>query len=371
MIYFDNAASGFYKPSDSIAAAEYAIKNLNVNAGRSAHRLAVEAEKEIFSTRKLFSKTFNNGAIDRVIFTTNCSAALNYAIFGLPLKYGEIVTSVTEHNSVLRPLMHLKNSGVKIKTAKISEKPFVTAEDVLKLVTPKTDFVVLNAASNVTGYKNEYAEVGRRLKDMNIPLVVDGAQAGGHAEIDMQADGISCLCLAGHKGLMGIQGAGVLIFDKSVEIAPILFGGSGTESFLPKPTCYPELLEAGTLALPAIMSLKKGLEYVVERRLIIRDALYRLTKLMLCELKNVKTVRAYSEPNPFGIVSFSDERLDSAALSAYLSEGFDIATRGGFHFAPLMHKALGTEIGGLLRVSFSHFNREEEISSLVSALKTF
>ena len=371
MIYFDNAASGFFKPYDSISAAEYAMKNLSVNAGRSSHKLAVTAEKNVYSARLNFSKTFNNGAIDRVVFTANCSTALNYALFGLPLRYGEIVTTVTEHNSVLRPLYRLKESGVNVKFAGFSSKPYITAEDVLKLVTPKTDLVVMNAASNVTGYANEYAAVGKQLKKLGIPLVVDGAQAGGHVKIDMREDCINCLCLAGHKGLMGIQGSGVLIFDESLEISPTIYGGSGTETFLPKPTCYPELLEAGTLNLPAIMSVNEGLKYVVERGEVIRETLFTLTELLINELKGVKSASVYSEPNGFGIVSFADERLDSSALSTFLSRRFDIATRGGFHCAPLIHKALKTDICGLLRVSFSHFNKEEEVLSLVSALKTF
>lgn len=371
MIYFDNAASGYFKPSASVAAAEYAAKQLSVNAGRSSHRLAVKAEKEIYSTRKLFSESFSSGKAERVIFTSNCSEALNFAILGLKLRYGEIVTSVTEHNSVLRPLYHLKESGVNLRFAGFSDKPFIKAEDLLSLVTAKTDFVVLNAVSNVTGYKNEFEKIGKRLAELDIPFIVDGAQAGGHMPINMKENGITCLCLAGHKGLMGVQGAGVLLFDENAEIAPVKFGGSGTESFLPKPTYYPELLEVGTLNLPAILSLKAGLGYVIERGDVIAETLFSLTEVLIKKLGELPAIKVYSEPNRFGIVSFSDERLDSAALADYLSERFDIATRGGFHCAPLIHKALKTDIGGLLRVSFSPFNKEEEIFPLIDALKSY
>ena len=367
MIYFDNAASGYFKPSSVCSAVERIMKTLSVNAGRSSHRLAVQAQRLIFDTRKIISKTFNNGAIDRVIFTLNCSEALNLAIFGTRLRYGEIVTTVTEHNSVLRPIKHLEESGVRIKYARLSDAPNIKAEDVLALVGKKTDLVVMNAVSNVTGEKNEFEKVAAELKKIGIPLIVDGAQAGGHIPIDMSC-GINCLCLAGHKGLMAAQGVGVLVFDKNSDIAPTFFGGSGTESFLPRPSYYPELLEVGTQNLPAIASLSEGIKYVVERGAVIGKTMTSLTSLLIGKLKKNELITLYSRPNPFGIVSFSHKKYDSMKLSGILIERFDIATRGGFHCAPLIHKALGTDKEGLLRVSFSSFNTESEIDALLSAL---
>ena len=370
MIYFDNAASGFFKPSQSTEAANHAIRSLGVNGGRSSHRLAVEAEKIIFNTRKLLSKTFNNGVIERVIFTSNCTEALNFAIFGKSLKYGEIVTTVTEHNSVLRPLYHLEESGIRLKFATFSDKPFIQAKDILPLVTKKTDLVIMNAVSNVTGFKNEYEAVGNELKKLGVPLILDGAQAGGHVDIDMERDGVDCLCLAGHKGLCSIQGVGVLIFKEGFELSPIKFGGSGTESFSKVPSCYPEILEAGTLNLPAIASLSEGVKYVSERYVTSSETLFSLTSKLIDGLRQLKGVTLYSAPNPFGIVSFSHERIDSMTLARHLSETFDIAVRGGFHCAPKIHEAMGTNYDGLLRASLSVFNDDTEINSFLKALKT-
>ena len=367
MIY---AASGFFKPSRSLSAFEYAAKNLSVNGSRSSHRLATDAQREIFSTRKIISETFNNGVIERVIFTLNCTEALNFAIFGSKLRYGEIVTTVTEHNAVLRPLYRLRKNGVKVKFAELSDKPFITEDDLLPLVGKKTDLVVINAVSNVTGYRNRFKEIARELKKTNIPIIVDGAQAGGHVAIDMLADGIDCLCLAGHKGLYSTQGVGALIFTENFSPTPTLFGGSGTESFSETPSCYPELLEVGTQNLPAIMSLKEGVFFAREKLGQNSKTLNDLTAYLLNKLRDMPFIKVFSEANPFGIVSFSHESFDSAELSRILDVNFDIAVRGGFHCAPLIHKALSTDIDGLVRVSFSPFNTEREIDALVSALKT-
>lgn len=368
MIYFDNAASGFFKPSQSIDAAIETMRSLSVNSGRSAHRLAVEAEKKVYSARKFLSKTLNNGAIERVIFTSNCTEALNYAILGMPLKYGEVVSSVTEHNSVLRPLYHLEESGVKLKFARLSDKPFIRSKDLLPLVSKKTDMVVLNAVSNVTGYKNEYEKIGAELKKLGIPFIVDGAQAVGHIPIDMERDNIDFLCLAGHKGVYSVQGVGALLFNEKYDLNPIKFGGSGTESFLKVPSTYPESLESGTLNLPSVLSLYEGAKYAFERIETTGRTLNVLTEKLIDGLKACDRVKIYSSPNPCGIVSFEHKNYDSISLSRYLSDRYDVAVRGGFHCAPKIHEALSTDNCGLVRASLSPFNDESEINKFVKII---
>ena len=367
MIYFDNAASGYYKPASSLQAAAYAAEKLSVNPGRSGHELSEKGEELIYSTRQLLSKTFNNGHIDRVIFTANCTEALNFAIFGIRTNKKEIVTTVTEHNSVLRPLYHLERLGFILKFATISSAPFIKAEDVLPLVGKDTAFVVMNAVSNVTGYQNEFIKVGKALENSGIPLVVDGAQAGGHIPIDVNGSGIACLALAGHKGLMSVQGVGALIFNEKVEIEPIIFGGSGGETFKKVPSCYPEKLEAGTHDLPAILSLYEGVGFVNENMTAIADNLSAYTRRLCDGLKSIKGVKVYSEPNPCGICSFSVEDLDSIGLARYYSDKYSIAVRGGFHCAPLMHKALHTDENGLVRAGLSTYSTTYEIDAFLSA----
>ena len=367
MIYFDNAASGFFKPSSCIDKAVFCMKQLSVNPGRSGHALSELGEKMIFDTRSVLSKTFNNGPIARVIFTANCTQALNFAILGLMTKKRRIVTTVTEHNSVLRPLYKLESSGFKICFANFSDKPFVTAADVLPLIDDNTAFVVMNAASNVTGYKNEYEAVGAALKGSDVPLIVDGAQAGGHIKINMRADNVSCLALAGHKGLMAIQGVGALLFTDNVTIEPLLFGGSGSETFEKVPSCYPEKLEAGTNDLPAIASLYEGVNYTESNIVTIGKTLTEYTSLLIKGLESIKGVKVYSKANPFGICSFSIGSLPSMDVAMDFSRTFSIAVRGGFHCAPLIHKALKTDDNGLIRASLSTYSTVFEINAFLNA----
>ena len=367
MIYFDNAASGFFKPSASIERAVYCMKELSVNPGRSGHRLSVTAEKMLFDTRAILSRHFNNGPISRVIFTANCTEALNIAIFGIRRDKKKIVSTVTEHNSVLRPLYELKRRGAQLSFAKPSAEPYVKAEDVLRLVDGDTAFVVMNAVSNVTGYKNEFEKVGAALKPHGIPLIVDGAQAAGHIKINLKADNVAALAVAGHKGLMATQGVGALIFTDNEVIYPLLLGGSGNETFAEVPSCYPEMLEAGTHNLPAITSLAEGVKFIENNMQSIAETLLGYTAALIEGLKKIRGVRVYSDKNPFGICSFSLADVSSTDIAAVYDEDYLIAVRGGFHCAPLMHKALNTDEHGLVRVSLSPYNTAAEINAFLSA----
>ncbi len=370
MIYLDNSASSFFKPSSSIEASVFCLKNLSVNAGRSSHSLSIGASQKIYEARKKLSSFFNNGNVSRVVFTSGCTMALNLAIFGLKSKNGEVVTTVTEHNSVLRPLYELERRGVKLKFAHMSNKPFITLEDIAPLITDKTDFVVLNAVSNVTGYENEWKKICLFLKEKGVPVILDGAQIAGHAPIDMKKYGVSCLCVPAHKGLLASQGVGALIFLDDVSISPLLFGGSGTESFEKVPSCYPELLEAGTLPLPAIASLEKSLDFVQEHMPSSQKALLDYTLFAVNALNKIRGVKVYSAKNPFGIVSFSVYDEYSVDIAEILSTEFGICTRGGFHCAPLIHKELKTSENGLVRASFSPFNTFSEIETFVLAVES-
>lgn len=367
MIYFDNSATGGHKPYLAIKSAEYAINYLTANPGRSGHKLAQTAEEFVYNARKEICSTFGGDDLSRVIFTKNCTEALNLAILGTVKPGGHVVATVYEHNSVLRPLHHLKSIGKIDYSVVRPEKLEITLDDVKAYVRDNTYMVILNPVSNVTGQISEYEKIGDFCKEHNILLLIDGAQAGGHIPLDMK-NGIDILCLAGHKGLNSIMGVGVLIFKKSVEISPIFFGGSGTETFLPVPTSYPEKLEAGTLNLPAICSLYEGIIYTKKNLSFFYKLLCDLTKYLIENLMRLP-VKIYSEPNPAGIVAFKSEKIDSISISQILSEKYDIATRGGFHCAPLAHEFLGTEEDGLVRVSLCPQNTKFEINKLIFALK--
>lgn len=369
MIYLDNAATGGFKPHSVIDCAETTIRYLSANPGRSAHRLSVVGMQTIVNTRNAFANYFTCNS-DRVIFTKNCTEALNVAIFGTLKNGGHVITTVYEHNSVLRPLTALKEKGlISLDIVEpYGEKDIVSA--IKEKIQDNTYMIVCTAVSNVTGLELPIADIGKLAKEKGLIFLVDGAQGGGHVDLNIKENNISMLCLAGHKGLCGIMTSGVLLIEDGLEVEPLIYGGTGSESFnLSQPTCYPERLESGTLNLPAISSLFEGLKYIMPNRKNFAIHLYSMTEKLIKSLDKIEGITTYSKPNQSGIVAFSVKDFSSEHVADVLNKNYDIAVRGGLHCAPLIHKFLGTFDNGLVRVSLAVQNSSKEIAFLLSALK--
>lgn len=372
MIYFDNAATGSRKPDTVLTAVSSAIK-VCANPGRSGHSLSLSCARQVENCRAALDSFFDGYGFDRVVFTKNCTEALNVALFGTLRQGDHVVVSCMEHNSVLRPLEHLRQQGIitydvcglRGEKANAALHP----EDIRALLRPNTRLVAVTSASNVTGYVPDLAAI-RAILPKNVLLLCDGAQGAGHFDIKMKGAGIDLLTLAGHKGMLGIQGSGALLFSEKVDPTPLLFGGTGSMSLsLDMPDFYPDGLEAGTLSYPAVVSLLEGARYLVFHQKEIENRLLALTKYLLQGFSLLPNYTAYSLPNPCGIVAFQHRILQPESIAELLSTRHSIAVRGGLHCAPLMHEALGTLDGGLVRASLSHYNNEREIDRLLSALK--
>ncbi len=368
MIYFDNAASGGRKPDCVQDAVRSAIK-VCANPGRSGHALALSCALVVQAAREELNRFFGGYSFERVAFTKNCTEALNIALLGTLKKGDHVVTTPLEHNSVLRPLEYLKNTGViTYDVCPLSADGNLSPQAIAALVRKETRLVAVTAASNVTGIAPPLRKIRALLPD-DVLFLCDGAQGGGHIPIDMQGTGIDLLTLAGHKGLFAVQGSGALLFSERVNPEPLFFGGTGSLSLsLDMPDFYPDRLEAGTVSYPAIASLLEGVRYLSKEFGRAQKRTHELTAYLLDKLSGMPAYRVYSRPNASGIVAFSHERLQSETLAAILSSSYGIAVRGGLHCAPRAHRALGTLEGGLVRVSFSHFNSKTEIDELVSAL---
>lgn len=372
MIYFDNAASGGRKPDSVLSAVSAAIK-VCANPGRSGHKLALSCANIVQQARNTLSDFFDGYGFDRVVFTKNCTEALNIAIFGTLKRGDHVILSCMEHNSVLRPLERLKKAGVitydVCRLRGMGANANVEPEDVRALLKPSTRLVAVSTASNVNGAMPPLAKI-KAVLPKHVLFLCDGAQGGGHFPISMRALGADFLAFAGHKGLMGIQGSGALLFSERVDPTPVLYGGTGSMSLsLDMPDFFPDALEAGTIAFPAVVSLLEGTRFLRERLSEIEEHLTALTAYLIDGVKALRDYTVYSKPNPCGIVALKHVFLQSEFLSDVLSSKYDIATRGGLHCAPLMHEELGTLDDGLLRVSFSHFSSKKEIDELLSALK--
>ncbi len=367
MIYFDNAATGGFKSNAALNAALSSMRFLCANPGRSGHRLSLAGASIVYQTRETLRDFFGGENAERVIFTKNCTEALNLAIFGLLQQGDHVIVSEAEHNSVLRPLFYLKNKGV-ITLTVLPVKRFyaVTAQDVAAALTPKTKLCCLSHAANVTGEGINLTEISKVLKPRGVFFLLDAAQTAGHVKIHMTKDGIDILAVAGHKGMGAIPGSGVLIFGENLTLRPLLFGGTGSAGLsTEQPTQYPDALESGTLNLPAISSLNEAARFLSRYMDSFGETLKKSTARLCEALSAFPEITLYSKPNPVGIVSFAVSDFPSQEVADALSERFDIAVRGGYHCAPLLHKALHTEDEGLVRVSLSPQNtRGEELQFL-------
>lgn len=374
MIYFDNAATGGRKPDVVLTAVESALK-VCANPGRSGHKLSLSCLSLVENCRRTLSEFFGNESFDRVVFTKNCTEALNIALFGLLKKGDHVVVSCMEHNSVLRPLEFLKNSGIITYDVVWSEgekkngAANLSPAAVSALVKPNTKLVCITSASNVNGAIPPLKKI-RSALPKHVFLLCDGAQGGGHLPIEMREAGIDLLTIAGHKGMHGIQGSGALLFSERVELSPYMYGGTGSISLsLEMPDFYPDKLEAGTLSFPAIVSLLEGTRYLKKHVEETQEKLTSLSRHFLEGLSTLPAYTAYSKPNVCGIVAFAHKTTQSERIADLLSSDFGIAVRGGLHCAPLMHEDLGTLDSGLVRASFSAFNSVKEIETFLFALE--
>ena len=309
-------------------------------------------------------------------FTPNSTAALNTAICGVVRPGDRVVTTVLEHNSVLRPLNRLAaERGVTVEHAGCDASGLLDYDELERLVTPGTRAVVVTHASNVTGNAVDIACVAAMANAAGALVIVDASQSAGTARIDMKAMGLDVVCFTGHKGLMGPQGTGGLAVVEGVDVAPWAMGGTGVHSFDElQPLEWPTRLEAGTLNGHGIAGLSAGLDYIeaqggVEAIAAHERALADRFLAGVREIPEIKLYGAFDQPSRSAIVSLNVGDIDSAEISDALMQGWGIATRPGAHCAPLMHRALGTERQGVVRFSFGYFNTTEEVDTAIDALR--
>ena len=374
MIYLDNAATTLHKPQTVIDAVTQAMCSLG-NAGRGATSGALDAARTIHGCRAKLARLLGCQRSDHVCFTPNSTAALNTVINGVVRPGDRVVTTVLEHNSVLRPLNRLAaEQGVTVEHAGCDANGVLDYDELEQLVTPGTRAVVVTHASNVTGNAVDIARVAAMAHAAGALVIVDASQSAGTAHIDMKAMGLDVVCFTGHKGLMGPQGTGGLAVAEGIDVAPWAMGGTGVHSFdALQPLEWPTRLEAGTLNGHGIAGLSAGLDFIeaqggVEAIAAHEHALAGRFLAGVREIPGIKLYGAFDQPTRSAIVSLNVGDIDSAEISDALMQGWGIATRPGAHCAPLMHRALGTERQGVVRFSFGYFNTTEEVDTAIDAL---
>lgn len=368
-VNFDNAATTFPKPPSVAAAVFNAVKHYGGNAGRGGHRITMATSEKVYDTRQTVAEFFG-AETENVIFTMNCTQALNFAIQGIMCHGGHIIISGIEHNSSSRPVYALAKKGMcTFSIAEVSDNPEETVENFRRLINKNTRAIVSVIAGNVTGQIMPYKELGKLCSEKNICFIADGAQACGVLDVKM-SDGINILCTSGHKGLYGPTGTGLLVSDGKYHIEPLMQGGTGSSSMnLEQPDFMPDGLESGTVNTVGIIALKNGLDFV---SFMGTEKIFRHENRLCCRFIDGlygTDVIIYRRPGVgyVPIVSFNLPGMKPEDAAELLNQrGFCL--RAGLHCSPLAHHSLGTP-DGTVRFAPSVFNNEQQVENLVKTIK--
>lgn len=378
MVYFDNAATTYPKPPQVINALSKSLVKFGANPGRSGYDMAINTSAEIYSARLDVARFFNLSDEQGVIFTQNCTTALNTVIKGLAEKGSHFVISNLEHNAVLRPLETLKLRGIcDYSTAEYDFDDDKTVANFKEKIRDNTVAIICSGASNVFGVRLPVKRLSELAHDNGLVFVLDAAQTAGVVDIDIERDGIDYMCVAAHKGLYAPMSVGILIINNSRHLNTLIEGGTGTYSaHSTQPEDLPERFEAGTLSVPLISALRQGVKFVADNGI---DRIYRHEMSLINELyrqmSGIENVELYVNPlsadiKTVPVLSFNIKGMSSEQTAQKLAEN-NIAVRAGFHCAFSAHKAFRTERFGTVRISPCIFNKMKDVNILLNYIFKF
>lgn len=372
--YLDNAASSWPKPSGVAEAMMECVRDYGANPGRGGHQLSMQASKTVYKTRVKLAKLFSIRNPNDIFFMMNATMGLNQAIKGYIKPGMHVITTSLEHNSVRRPLEFLKKTiGIDITYIKPVNHMF-SMEEIRQSIRKETGLIVVSHASNLLGTIAPVEEIGKIAHENHIPYLVDASQSAGILPIDVEAMHIDMLAFPGHKGLYGPQGTGGLYVHPSIDLVPLVHGGTGSHSEdIDQPATRPDRFESGTVNTPGIAGLLAGVEFVLQTEVeTIRQKEWKLAREAMKRLQEIDGLHLLGpdvETERLAVLAFNLKDMDASELAYILDQQFNIAVRAGFHCTPLAHETAGTLETGAVRVSFGYFNDEEDIDALVTALQ--
>ena len=369
MIYFNSNSTSYPKPGNVIAAVNEYLGEIPY----SAHRSGFKSRSVIEECRGKLADFFNVASPEHVIFTSGSTEALNLAIFGMN-KPRHIVSTTTEHNSVLRPLKTLeRDNGLEITLVDCDNQGFVDPGKIGEAIREDTSALIINHCSNVTGAIQDIEAIAKIAHSHNIPILVDASQSAGAVEIDMQKTGIDMLAFTGHKSLFATTGIGGLVLKPGLELKPMKAGGTGVRSdFLYQPAELPFRYEAGTHNTLGMAALSAGIDYINATGIdYIHNKKAAICQTIIVGLAEMPQVVLYGGTQPerkHPVVNFGIHGITVADISYILNESFGIIVRSGLHCAPLIHNAIQASPEGTVRVSVSHRNTLEEAYLFLDAV---
>ncbi|MGO3601778.1 MAG: aminotransferase class V-fold PLP-dependent enzyme [Enterococcus malodoratus] len=367
-IYMDNAATTAQKPADVAEVMTKILQGEYGNPSRGAHGYSLAGFRVAEEAREQVKKLFQADQRYEAAFTNNATVALNEVLKGLIQAGDHVITTDWEHNSVLRPLYQLEKQGASfdvVSSEAVAGR--LNYGEFVEYLRPETKAVICNHASNVTGNLLDLEWVKDFCEKHQLYLIIDASQTAGVVPIDLSDGKISAVCFTGHKSLYGPQGTGGVCLRKNLPIEPVLTGGDGMQSFSKvQPKELPTLLEAGTLNIPGLAGLTASIQW-----LQAKEARPELGEYFYQGLEEIAGLTIYGDFTGARVDVFSINIKDaeSAIVSDLLWEEFSIATRPGYHCAPLMHNALGTADRGTVRISFSNFTTKAEVDEVLAALR--
>ncbi len=376
-IYLDNAATSFPKPACVYDAMDRYNRESGVAVGRGAYRQAVDVQGEVDRCRQRLAQLFNAESPQRIIFTFNCTDSLNLAIHGILRPGDHVITSVLEHNSVLRPLHELERAGqIELSLIAADSSGVVNPDDFRWAVRPNTRLIVLTHASNVTGAIQPCAEVGKIARAVGALYLVDAAQTSGHLSIDVRALSADLLACPGHKALLGPLGTGVLYIRPGIEqeLRSVRQGGTGTRSEEElQPGSMPDKYEAGNHNAPGLMGLSAALKWRLDQLSgAVAAHEQALVEHLLAGLKTIPGVEIHGPQTAtgrVGVVSISLAEQDPQIVATLLDQVAQVQVRSGLHCAPGAHRSLGTlDRGGTVRFSVGPFTTVSDLDVALNAL---
>ncbi|MBY0202824.1 MULTISPECIES: aminotransferase class V-fold PLP-dependent enzyme [Paenibacillus] len=373
-IYLDHAATSWPKPPAVGEAMMNALQFAGANPGRGSHRMAVQASRVLFETRKGLATLFGIKNPNDIAFGSNTTEALNLAIQGVLQEGDHVIATMAEHNSVRRPLEFLRRQGkIEIDYVPVTAYGAIDLKQMERMFRKNTRLVVCTHSSNLLGSILPIGEISELCRRHHALLLVDAAQSVGIMPVDVGKLGIDMLAFPGHKGLLGPQGTGGLYIAPELDVQPLLHGGTGSQSeAVEQPKVRPDRYEAGTPNTVGIAGLGAGVKHVLAMTpASIYQHEWELTQHIMNGLSSIKGIQLLGpdigQPRS-GLVSFIIEGYDSAQLAFRLDRNYGIAVRSGFHCTPLAHESAGTTATGAVRASVGYNSSHEEVDELIRAI---
>jgi cysteine desulfurase family protein len=375
MIYLNNAATTFPKPKEVYQSVDNFFRNKGVNPGRSQDKKTMDINRVIFNTREKLANFLGIEDSTNFVFTSGATMSLNLALKGYLKQNDHVISTKLEHNSVIRPLNKLQKEGrITVTFVDFNKDGIVNIEDIEKAKTKNTSLIVLSHASNVLGTINNIEKIAKYANDNNIKLLVDAAQTAGILDIDLNKLKIDMLSIPGHKSLYGPPGIGGLYISKDIDLDTIIEGGTGSNSLdTLQPEIRPDKYESGTLNTLGIVGLGAGIDFI--NKIGVKNIYQHekeVQKVFLSGLEDIKGIQIYGTKDidkKVGVVSINLNNISASKFAHILQNRYNISVRAGLHCAPYVHKSLNTDQKGMVRFSFSYFNKLDEIYETLTVIE--